>query len=131
MSEVSKVIWANRDTKSAKSLRPHPYITVQEIAPGKWEEYQRHFYPGALWVIVNPLTHERPNSSYAQHLYPYVLYSNKSIADFKPGEFAIYIGPIKVHEENRNGIGIMIERHCFLIRGNRYMASSLMDFVPC
>lgn len=129
---VSKIIWSTRG--DVKKLRPHPHVTVQEIAPRRWEEYQKLLYPGSLWVTVNPLVQERPSSIYSSHPHPYVMsVAGRSYppADIAPGEFAVYMGVIRVHEENRVGIGIMVDRHCFLIKGTRFLASSLMDFNPC
>lgn len=129
---VSKIIWSTRG--EVKKLRPHPHVSEREIAPRCWEEFQKHLYPGALWVTVNPMIQERPSTVYASHAHPYVM----SVAgrpfmtpDIAQGEYSVYIGTIRVHEENKIGIGVMSDRHCFLIKGARYIAASLMDFKPC
>jgi hypothetical protein len=105
------------------------------LSPEKADAYAPHLVAGALWRVAeagglrimddydghcdpHELRYLAKGSRYAQH------------TTIPHGTLAIYMGIVRVDEENHRGGGVRVPRHCFLVDGVRYITYDLNDYAP-
>ncbi|HAN16497.1 MAG TPA: hypothetical protein DCP73_13250 [Chloroflexi bacterium] len=121
--------WKPEEAGRVKVARLHPYWPDRDMSPEEADFMATHLTVGSLWTLraIMAVDNRYATPDYVKHEYSYLVYGSWGApASFPAGTPAVYVGPVRVEEDNR-GNPIRSLRHTFIVGGCRYMVINVMD----